>query len=226
MQQKKGSKVKQKMTDPTLVVFTDFEYLNEWMAPQWKMHQENPEIPMEEHFKKLGGYEGLSKIGTSLVQLGGVLYDMKNKKVVATINLNIQHDEKTTHFTPTKTTYDYAHMLTGVRFDEVKAITLEEGAKLLREFIGDYKWVVMNNDLNVMRHQLPQFASDRKEPIRFKPLLSNTKAVGLNSGRLYQLLTDEERISTGWNEHSVGKEHTGCYDALSMAVYSCVNNLL
>ena len=210
-----------------LVVFTDFEYLNEWMDKSWKFNLENPDVPMNDFFQKLGGYEGLKKAETSLVQFGGVLYDIKNKKIVDTLNINIKHDEKTAKFIPTQYTYNYAHKLCGVWFNnKSNLISLDDAAKLLRKFIGEHRWVIMDNDFNVIKRQLPSFASDRKEPLRLKPLLLNTRAKGYNSGKLYSLLTDKEKELTGWNESSKllkTYEHTGCYDALSMAVYCAIN---
>lgn len=213
---------------PEIIVFTDFEYLNEWMEKQWNMHLENPHVSTDETFKRLGGYDGLSKIGTSLVQFGGIKYDLRNKCILEHLSVNIMHDTKTTKFTPSDATYSYAHLMSGVWFNQGSLMSLRDAAAELRKFIADHKWVVMNNDFNVIRHQLPDFASDRKEPIKLKPLLVNTKAEGLNSGKLHSLLTEKEKQATGWNHFvkSIGKEHTGSFDALSMAVYCAVNNVL
>lgn len=148
---------------------------------------------------------------------------MKLRKVVGLLNINVKHDEKTTTWMPTQDTYAYAHWLTGVQFDKVEnALTLSEAAKKLRDFIGEYKWVVMNNDFAVIKSQLPDFASDREGPIRLKPLLATiSEAKGLNSGKLQSLLSASEKETSGWNEvvKTLGDEHTGCFDALSMAVY-------
>lgn len=50
----------------SIAVFTDFEYLNAWMAKQWQMHLASPETDMTDFFVQLGGYEGLAKVKTSL----------------------------------------------------------------------------------------------------------------------------------------------------------------
>lgn len=191
------------------------------------MHLESPTAPMSDFFLQLGGYEGLSKLNPSLVQVGAVRYDLKQKKMVDTLNINIKHDEKTTTWTPTEATYAYAHSLTGMWFNKGEMLPLAEAAQSLRSFIGTDKWVVMNNDFAVIKSQLPDFASDRKERIRLKPLLTNTKAAGLNSGKLVTLLSETEKEATGWNRavRALGKEHTGCFDALSMAVYCAVNKV-
>lgn len=172
-------------------------------------------------------YEGQKKINTSIVQIGAILYDIKNKKVVDMLNINVKHDSKTTKFIPTENTYKCAHSLTGIRFDQcADQISFNEAIQLFRKFIGNHKWILMDNDLNVIKKQDPMFALDRKEPIRLKPLLANTKASGLNSGKLFTLLTEKEKELTGWNkcfELCKTNEHTGCFDALSMAVF-CASN--
>lgn len=183
----------------------------------------SPETPMKEHFIKLGGYEGLKQVSTSLVQVGAVLYDLKEQKVLKTLSINVQHDAKSSKFTPTDYTYLYAHSLTTIRFDQLKdAVSLLEASKSLCDFIGDHPWVIMDNDLNVIRRQIPDFAADRPAPIKLKPLLST----GLNSGKLHTLLNDKQKEATGWNQHARGAEHTAFFDALSMAVYcatfSCI----
>src|SRR5437764_5137986 len=152
------------------------------MSIQWKKHLQSPQTDMNEFFLELGGYEGLKKIQTSLVQIGAVQYDLEKKQVIQTLNLNVKHDYKTAKWNPDQDTYSYAEFLTGVRFDEVKdAVPLQEAASRFRDFLGDRKWIVMNNDYQVIKSQLPEFASDRKEPIRLKPLLMSSK-ICLNSG--------------------------------------------
>lgn len=223
-------------SNSNLIVFTDNEYLNELMHPNWQYHLQNPSASSKECFDKVGGYEALKKVNTSLVQFGGVLYDMAQKKVIKTININIKHDSVTSGFVPTEYTYACAHDLTGIHFDSTAIITnsksLSEASKIMREFIGDHVWFVMDNDFHVIRRQIPDFANDRQAPYRLKHLLKNTEAEGFNSGKLHELLTDEQKIETGWTGWNTEskklelQEHTGCYDALSMAVFCACNDII
>jgi hypothetical protein len=210
-----------------LVVFTDNEYLHDLMSTLQKLKKQYPTLTNKQAFEKLGGYEAIKKSNTSLVQFGGVVYNLNYKKIIKTLSINIKHDSSTAKFIPDEDTYLCAYDLTGFHFDQCNdAISLQEASKILREFIGNYPWVVMANDLNVIRHQLPNFANDRKEPILLKPLLKNTKAEGYNSGRLYQLLTPEELKETGFTDNTKNQEHTGFWDSLSMAVYCAVNKVI
>ncbi|KNC53953.1 uncharacterized protein AMSG_12277 [Thecamonas trahens ATCC 50062] len=202
--------------DDEVVVFSDCEYVFAGMdALEAAVVDEG--VSPTQAYEQFGGYARVKELTeTAVVQIGAVKYDLANRRVVETFEVVVDPGESWP-----AATFDYLARLTGTVFGPGHGEQAQSALAAFDSFVGNAMWVVMDNDGAVMRRQWPQLAAG--PAIRLKPLLTDTPAAGLNSGHLHNLLADDVKAAAGFgaivDARKDAQEHTGLYDAISMAVF-------